>query len=361
VAVVKFVIRLYAILLRLYPRQFRDEFGDEMQSIFTEALTEAAQRGHLVLIQTCVRELLNLPGAILREYLQARRISMENQSRVSWLELSVAAIPFLLYLVLPVVEELRLGWGGVPFLFLLGGLVIVMIVGLFKGVPRWSLPAIGLMLAILNYLALGVFGMAVVMVILEPLFGISGFLLPLFAPTLVPIFRTIFGSGFLYLGIIPLSLIIILVSAYIKPLLPFFQRIREDWTLFPFTLYGIMPLAIFISFDEYQGSAPYEIGMGLCLLAGVWLYLRISQSWGRILVLGIGITLAMAVEAIGKWILIPSQSWLDLIQPSSIEEIIQGEVTSTVQTWFWVMIVVFLPALLGLLPHSTRLTSATQP
>lgn len=288
---------------------------------------------------------------------------MENKTRVSWLELLGAAIPFLLFLALPIVEGLRLDWGAVVILSLLGMLFILLIAGLRKGMPRWSLPALGLLLAILNYVMFGIFGMglALVLVILKSLmFGLSGFLLPLFAPAVPLILRPIFGSGFHYLGIIVLALAVILVTASIKPLRPFFQRIQEDWTLFPFALYGITPLALFINFDEYQGSVPYEIGMGLVLLLGVWLYLRINQSGIKLLTLGISITIAMVIEAIGKWILIPSQSWLDMVQPDSIEQTIRGEVTSTVQTWFWLMMVVFLPALLGLLPRSTRLTSPPQ-
>ena len=34
------ILRLYAILLKLYPRQFRADFGDEMQTVFAEALIE---------------------------------------------------------------------------------------------------------------------------------------------------------------------------------------------------------------------------------------------------------------------------------------------------------------------------------
>lgn len=175
-----------------------------------------------------------------------------------------------------------------------------------------------------------------------------------------PFLRAIFGSGFPYLGIIVLTLVVILITASIKPLRLFYQRIRDDWTLLPFALFGIMPLVMVISFDEYQGDAPYQIGMGLILLASLWLYLRITQLRRKLLVLGIGITLAMAIEAIGKWILVPSQAWGVLFQWNTIEQATQLEVISIVYTWFWVMVVVFLPALLGLLPRSTRLTPTTQ-
>lgn len=262
---------------------------------------------------------------------------MENKPRVSWLELLCAAIPFLLYLAFPLIQGLQLGAGSIVILFLLGVLFISMIVGMSKGLPRWSLPSLGFLLAILNYI----------------LFGILGILFLLLTATPPLFLREIFGSGFSNIGILVLSLVVMLVTASMKPLRPFFQKMREDWTLVPFALYGIMPVVIYARFDAYRGSVPYEIGMGLVLLAGLWFYLRITRLGRKLFILGIGITLAMAIEAIGKWILIPSQSWVDMV-----EQTIQGEVTNTVYTWFWVMGVVFLPALLGLLPPAKQPTQS---
>lgn len=102
------IIRLYALLVRLYPRKFRDKFADEMQSVFADSIAEAAQRGLAALIALCLQELRDLPGAILREHWQARSKSiMEKKPRMSWLELLCATIPFLLYLSFPIIEGLR--------------------------------------------------------------------------------------------------------------------------------------------------------------------------------------------------------------------------------------------------------------
>ena len=269
---------------------------------------------------------------------------MENKPHLSWLELMCAAIPFLLYLAFPIIEGLRFNWAAVVILLLLGTLFILMVVGLCKGIPRWSMPGLGLLLAVVNYFLLGLMGGLLVALNLVP----------------VSLLREVFGSGFSNVGIIVLTLVVLLVTASIKPLRPFFQRLREDWTLLPFALYGVMPVMMYARFDEYQGSVPYEISIGLILLVSLLLYLRNSQPSRKLLALGIGITLAMAVEAIGKWILIPSQTWVDLLQLYPVEQTIQGEVTSTVYRWFWVMVVVFFPTWLGLLPRSTRLTPMTQ-
>lgn len=265
---------------------------------------------------------------------------LEHNARVSWLELSSTAIPFVLYLALPILQGLQWNGSGVAIMVVLGTLCILMLVGLFKGMPRWSLPTLGLFLAALNYLLHG---------LVDPNFNpvASG-------PFIV---RQIFGAGFPLVGILLLTLLLILAAAAIKPWRPLFQRMRQDWTLLPFALYGIMPFVMFLSFDEYQGDAPYQIGMGLILLAGLWLYLLYTRPWARMLALGAGITLAMAVEVIGKWMLVPSQQWPTWFQWHTTQEAIEIEVVSTACTWLWTMAIVLLPALLGLLPDSTRSTA----
>jgi hypothetical protein len=70
---VHYITRLYAALVHLYPRQFRREFGEEMQSVFAEAITDAAQGGFLLLAACCLRELWDWPRSLLLAYLQAIR------------------------------------------------------------------------------------------------------------------------------------------------------------------------------------------------------------------------------------------------------------------------------------------------
>lgn len=344
--IVSLLTQVYSALLRLYPSRFRIEFTDELQSVFSDAMSEAARQGKRKLAIAFLRELRDLPGAALREHwLQRSESIMGNKPRASWLELLGAATPFLLYLAFPIVRGLQIGWAGAVIVLIAGVLIIVMIAGLFKGMPRWSLPGLGFLLAVLNGILLS---------FEDPIFTALNSILPLLP-------RGFLGAGFPYVGVIVLAGIVVLATATIKPLRPVFQRIWEDWTLLPFALYGMMPLVIFISFDEYQGDMPYQIGIGLVLLASLWLYLRNTQPGQKLLALGIGITLAMAIDAIGKWIIVPSQNWSIWFQWHTVEEATQIEVISTVYAWFWVMIVVFLPAWLGLLPRSIRLTPATQP
>ncbi|MBC7815223.1 MAG: hypothetical protein H7175_28960 [Burkholderiales bacterium] len=71
-----FILRLYAGLLRLYPRQFRDAYGDEMLAVFAAAVEDARQRGCGAFSLLIVRELRDLPFNLVREYLHARTLAM---------------------------------------------------------------------------------------------------------------------------------------------------------------------------------------------------------------------------------------------------------------------------------------------
>ena len=349
--IIRRLANLYAMLLRLYPPSFYADFADEMQTTFIDALDDSAQHGKFALIRICLIELYSLPGVLVRAHWQARSVAIMETARVSWFEMLCAAIPFMLYLTFPIIQPLQFDLGAVVILFFLVAFFVSMFVGIFKGLPLWSLPALGLSLAILNYFVFGSLGMGLLFIVFNNLFGLASVLFPFVNETMPQIFRMIFDSGISYLAIVLLALVVALMSAFIKPFHSFYQRIHKDWTLFPFALYGIMPLTILISFDEYNGNVPYEVGIGLVLLAGLWLYLRFTQPGPKLLVLGISITLAMAIQAIGKWILIPSQSWLEIIYPITVDQITQSEVINTIEIWFWVMVAVFLPALFGLLPN----------
>lgn len=59
---------IYRLLLRLYPRRFRAEFGEEMTAVFSEAIAEAAQTTRLNLLLFCWRELRDYPFSLLRQH-----------------------------------------------------------------------------------------------------------------------------------------------------------------------------------------------------------------------------------------------------------------------------------------------------
>jgi hypothetical protein len=66
--IVQTILSFYGLLLRLYPDQFREEFGEEMTAVFTQALTKAAQTRSSTLLLFCLREVRDLPFSLLREH-----------------------------------------------------------------------------------------------------------------------------------------------------------------------------------------------------------------------------------------------------------------------------------------------------
>ncbi len=68
--------RLLAALLRLYPRPFQEQFGEELASVFAQMLREAAQRGKWSVWAVFLRELAALPLNLLHEHLSGTGASL---------------------------------------------------------------------------------------------------------------------------------------------------------------------------------------------------------------------------------------------------------------------------------------------
>ncbi len=67
-AVVRVSRMLYSALIRLYPYRFRTKFASEMEMVFADLLTEAAQAGIGSVIALFLRELRDLPINLIREH-----------------------------------------------------------------------------------------------------------------------------------------------------------------------------------------------------------------------------------------------------------------------------------------------------
>ena len=65
--------RIFALLLRLFPKTYWDEYSDELQAVFDLSLDDAMQAGMLEVARVALRELLSLPKAIILEHLRERR------------------------------------------------------------------------------------------------------------------------------------------------------------------------------------------------------------------------------------------------------------------------------------------------
>jgi hypothetical protein len=65
--------KIYGLLLHLFPRDFQNEFKQEMVDVFTASLADAAQTGTTLVVRACFFELFDLPVNLLVEHLSALR------------------------------------------------------------------------------------------------------------------------------------------------------------------------------------------------------------------------------------------------------------------------------------------------
>ena len=66
--VVPLLLRLHRWSLFLYPAAFRAEFGEEMETVFDAALTEAGQKNPRAIALVCLQELADFPVSLSQAY-----------------------------------------------------------------------------------------------------------------------------------------------------------------------------------------------------------------------------------------------------------------------------------------------------
>lgn len=79
----RFAPWLYKLLLRFYPKNHRAEFEEEMQEVFVQTVSEAAEKGTIHLALVTLRELKDYPFNLLREHwlnLQKKEVVMATGS-----------------------------------------------------------------------------------------------------------------------------------------------------------------------------------------------------------------------------------------------------------------------------------------
>jgi hypothetical protein len=290
---------------------------------------------------------MGLPKAILYEHLRERRntkMTGKFASRFdfapgSWTESFAALAPFLIGAALPTFLSL-IGssidiplWIQIVFTlsmwFLIGSLLVL---GLKKSAPRWFMPYLGVPLSIISLI---IFNFMV-----NPEW--HGFPFLNDASWFV---RQIFYLGMLWIWLIVSILLIFLLTRLIPYLHSFHQKLRDDWTLLCFILYGAMPFVIFLSFDEFRHKEPYLLLSFLALALGGWLYLRSRTLWRKFWSLLVGLTLAMSIAFLGQNLLYESSYPYSDSSP-------WATTMTTVIMWMWMVLFMFISAALNLLPRS---------
>jgi hypothetical protein len=346
-------------MLTCYPAEFRAEFGPEMYAVFYTKLCEAQRKGMITVWELLWRELRGWPGSVLKEHLRERINKMGTQVRytgskpLSGIDWLAASVLFILPLIGSVIPRIANGydlphWTGYILLSIfLGSVIFALVLAVFRGLPRWSLSYFGFFLTILTFYAIGL--------------GLWGLLV-------VPPWMLIFGPrdswslpvNLLYNGLMVAFtwLLVLLVAIVVINLLrnwprvdALWQHIREDWTHLSFLLYGGSVFYIWLIFDEYRYEDSWISGAFVCLAIGAWFYLRAKGQNMRILALISGVTAALWVVTVGKWILVPMQDW-----PVNIESERIFEPLRTIGSWIVTLVALLAPALLKLLPSSPSST-----
>ncbi len=352
----KWVTRIYTLLLRLYPTGFRDEFGEEMTAVFAKAVREAAKRGWVSLTAVFLREIRDWPGSVLQERLRARRRKMASnqfieEKPLSRRELLAALIIFLLPIFFYIFATTGIPpskWIDYFMLLLFGGaLLFALGLAIIKGLPRWALPYLGFVLMLGIILSSDSFW---------------GWLYPHFVQSFgprpywpIPV-RIIYSGVFQFIMLF-FTLLSALILVNLLRLLPYtrgvWRRIQADWTQLSFMLYGGLVFYIILTFDEYHYKELWASIAWICLALGAWLYLWAKSQKQRILALIGGATGAMWIVAFAKWTLIPLQKW-PVGYPYSPSEISRWTEPSNVMIdWVFILLILMAPALLNLLPSSS--------
>lgn len=213
--------------------------------------------------------------------------------------------------------------------------IILLIVGLKMGLPRWSLPYLGF---IFSMLSVSVFSF----LLGTPIY----FLFRNYGEESV--LMDIVWDGIFWYGLL-IAIVFFVAKSRTSPALSHF---RDDWTLLCFVLYGAVPFAVWLTFDEYAGDEPYSLLAFLILALGAWFYLRTNGEWKRFGMLFASLSVAMFVVAAGKAILIPVQSW-----PFSIgSSLVVSEVKHTIILWFWFAVGMLVPLGIKFSPDSNAST-----
>lgn len=101
-------VRLYRLILGLYPAGFRDRLGEEMVTVFAQALSNAQANGRVAEARLLIRELITLPGSLLLAYartwqtLQPQPVEAPGLSWVAgWTGAGCVAMPVAWLLAAP--------------------------------------------------------------------------------------------------------------------------------------------------------------------------------------------------------------------------------------------------------------------
>jgi hypothetical protein len=341
----KRLVGLYKRLLVYLPQNFKDQFAEEMETVFIGRIREVGSRGRRAMIRLFIGELLAQPGLWFLAYQRERRVLKMNGSQVStmsnekasWKAAIAAILPLvcfpLLILMTGTLRSLLFAahlhflyyalWTDVttfgiyiPFyLLLLFGFLFAWL----RDFPRWSYTYLGWLMIIL----------------------ISGLGISELNDPYLKYLKLIWGPFLVAL------LFAILLNPTIKPLKALWRSWLWDWTLASFMLFSILEFMVLASFYEMPGPSVSRVfwqALAIAVLVGgaLW-YMRASGRNRRILILLSSATLSIAIS-VG----VTAYYWHNFPKPN-IQFPINGYAMITQGMIFMLVVFAFLlaPALLS--------------
>jgi len=328
---------IYSKLLLFYPRGFHNEFAEEIQVVFRDLLKDASHEGILQFLLTCLKEFGGLPFHVLRELwyeIERKDKIMVKQENVRSKEVTsgvinhwaalIGTLPFVLFGIASMIGKLRLPFWGIYVDLIFYVIVLLgLLIGLIKGVPRWTYSYLGWSLVIawwwsnMGTVGLKIFG-----------FQINHWTWQIWPPLFAAI-----GIALLWMR-------------SFHPLRQLVRGIWQDWTLLSLAMYAFVGWMALI-YDE--NHHPYLFGFmtasTLVVSGGAWFFLRGRQTRKRIIAL-LSSFVAMAIigaisEATWDW-----RAYHGLPPQPPVAWYISVLRILVIGT-FWV-IIIFWPALVGL-------------
>jgi hypothetical protein len=269
-----------------------------MADVFRQAAESAALEGFSSLFALVFRELCDLPAALLSQR-EWKGYGMMDQEPVSSQPTPAAPTPFG-QVVLGLLPLIVLGLGTTlreiprtsglavliisisfmgPYLIVLTGLLW----GWLKGFPRWVYP----------YLVYGIVFALYLSFASTPGFAI--FNIPMWD-------RDLWGwRAFVPLGII-VAVALLLSRPPWGPVVKMVKDVWNNWTLFAYGLYGLLPLIIPILQDEVGRSYrfPTTAIAAIIMLVGAASYLGMAKSRLRTAVMLAGVFLSILTASVGS-------------------------------------------------------------
>ncbi len=281
-ALVKLVDRLYILLLRLHPLAAVSDFYEEMHATYQQVITESTDLGIKAIWQRMLREIIDLPGVIIRSWIFGRKAMPENHlpndppsPQTSWRAALISLLPLVW------MGPVMLAIGYTPFwsdpqrgqwvwpasrILIAALLWAGLLIGVKQGFPRWSYPYVMGGLITLT-------GLAINSLRNTPLRGQQ----------------------------LPVLLFVVAVwtAATIrwKPFRLFWSHIRQDWT---YLSYGLFALILLFSSSVDREETPQLTLLvllpSLLTLAGALFHLRSTTRMGRVLALVVSLTVALPIQ-----------------------------------------------------------------